>query len=63
VGHLSLEFIHPDDHLLAIDNWMEMLASRAPSSRVKLRHHHRDGSWVWIEINNQTCSVTPSTDA
>jgi len=59
VGHLSLEFIHPDDHLLAIDNWMQMLASRAPSSRVKLRHHHRDGSWVWIEINNQNLLGDP----
>lgn len=59
VGHLSLEFIHPDDHMLAIDNWMEMLASRAPSSRVKLRHHHRDGSWVWMEINNQNLLGDP----
>ncbi len=59
VGHLSLEFIHPDDHLRAIDNWMEMLASRAPSSRVKLRHLHRDGSWVWIEINNQNLLGDP----
>ena len=59
VGHLSLEFIHPDDHLLAIDNWMEMLASQAPSSRVRLRHHHRDGSWVWIEINNQNLLGDP----
>jgi diguanylate cyclase (GGDEF)-like protein/PAS domain S-box-containing protein len=52
VGQLSLEFIHPDDHEPAIDNWMSMLASHGPLSRVRLRHRHRDGSWVWMEITN-----------
>jgi len=52
VGTLSLDIIHPDDHELAIDNWMDMLAAQAPISRVRLRHRHRDGSWVWMEITN-----------
>ncbi len=52
VGHLSLDFIHPDEHGIAIDNWLDMLGSRAPVSRVRLRHRHRDGSWVWMEITN-----------
>jgi diguanylate cyclase (GGDEF)-like protein/PAS domain S-box-containing protein len=52
VGHLSLDFIHPDDHELAINNWMDMLASREPVSRVRLRHRRLDGSWVWMEITN-----------
>ncbi len=30
IGHRSLEFIHPDDHGLAIDNWMQMLAPSRP---------------------------------
>jgi diguanylate cyclase (GGDEF)-like protein/PAS domain S-box-containing protein len=59
VGRLSLDIIHPDDHQLAIDNWMEMLAARAPSSRVRLRHRHRDGSWVWMEITNQNLLADP----
>jgi diguanylate cyclase (GGDEF)-like protein/PAS domain S-box-containing protein len=59
VGHLSLEFIHQDDHELAVDNWMKMLASREPVSRVRLRHRHRDGSWVWMEITNHNMLEDP----
>jgi diguanylate cyclase (GGDEF)-like protein/PAS domain S-box-containing protein len=51
-GHRSIEFIHPDDHALAIDNWMDMLASPGPGRRVRLRHRRRDGSWVWFEVTN-----------
>jgi diguanylate cyclase (GGDEF)-like protein/PAS domain S-box-containing protein len=61
VGRLSLELIHPDDHALAIDNWMEMLASRGPVSRVRLRHCHRDGSWVWMEITNHNRLEDPES--
>ncbi len=52
VGRRSIELIHPDDHALAIDNWMDMLASAGPGRRVRLRHRHRDGSWVWFEVTN-----------
>ena len=51
-GHRSIEFIHQDDHALAIDNWMEMLACQGPGRRVRLRHRRRDGSWVWFEVTN-----------
>ena len=59
VGHLSLEFIHQDDHELAVENWMNMLASREPVSRVRLRHRHCDGSWVWMEITNHNMLEDP----
>ncbi|HWX95788.1 MAG TPA: diguanylate cyclase, partial [Solirubrobacteraceae bacterium] len=52
VGHRSLEFIHPDDHALAIDNWLQMLAVPGPGRRVRLRHKRRDGSWIWLELTN-----------
>ena len=51
-GRRSIEFMHPDDHALAIDNWMEMLASPGPGRRVRLRHRHRNGTWVWFEVTN-----------
>jgi diguanylate cyclase (GGDEF)-like protein/PAS domain S-box-containing protein len=60
VGKLSLDFIHPDDHELAIDNWIDMLASQAPVSRVRLRHRHRDGSWIWMEITNHNRLEDPA---
>jgi len=52
IGHRSLEFIHPDDEELAIKSWMAMLAARDVGPRVRLRHRHRDGSWVWLEVTN-----------
>jgi diguanylate cyclase (GGDEF)-like protein/PAS domain S-box-containing protein len=59
VGHRSIEFIHPDDHALAIDNWMEMLVSPGPGRRVRLRHRRRDGSWVWFEVTNHNLLDDP----
>jgi diguanylate cyclase (GGDEF)-like protein/PAS domain S-box-containing protein len=59
IGHRSLEFIHPDDQDLAVDNWMHMLASPGPGRRVRLRHRHRNGSWVWIEITNHNLLDDP----
>jgi len=58
-GHRSIEFIHPDDHALALDNWMEMLASPGPGRRVRLRHRHRDQSWVWFEVTNHNLLDDP----
>ena len=59
VGRRSIDFIHPDDHELAIDNWMEMLAATGPGRRVRLRHSHRNGSWVWFEITNHNLLDDP----
>ncbi len=53
IGHRTLEFVHPDDRDLGIATWMEMLDSEGPSPPVRLRHRHRDGSWVWLEVTNQ----------
>lgn len=58
-GRRSIEFIHPDDHALAIDNWMEMVASPGPGRRVRLRHRRRDESWVWFEVTNHNLLDDP----
>jgi diguanylate cyclase (GGDEF)-like protein/PAS domain S-box-containing protein len=58
-GHRSTEFFHPDDRALAIDNWLEMLASPGIGRRVRLRHSHRDGSWVWFEVTNNNLLEDP----
>jgi diguanylate cyclase (GGDEF)-like protein/PAS domain S-box-containing protein len=52
VGHRSLDFIHPDDQERAVANWMEMYGREGLSQRVRLRHRHKDGSWVWLEVTN-----------
>ena len=53
VGRRTLELVHPDDRELGIATWMEMLDSEQPSPPVRLRHRHRDGSWIWLEVVNQ----------
>jgi diguanylate cyclase (GGDEF)-like protein/PAS domain S-box-containing protein len=59
LGHRSLEFIHPDDHPLAVDNWMQMLAVPGPARRVRLRHRRSDGSWIWLEVTNHNLLGDP----
>ena len=51
-GRPSLEFIHPDDHAKAIDNWMQMIAHGARHA-VRLRYRSKDGSWIWLETSNE----------
>jgi diguanylate cyclase (GGDEF)-like protein/PAS domain S-box-containing protein len=54
VGRRSLDFIHPDDHVRAIDSWMARRSN--PTVRggtVRLRHLRQDGSWLWLEVSNE----------
>jgi diguanylate cyclase (GGDEF)-like protein/PAS domain S-box-containing protein len=55
VGHQNIEFIHPDDHIRAIDNWMgQMKADRSSTVRtVRLRYLCKDGTWLWLETSNE----------
>jgi diguanylate cyclase (GGDEF)-like protein/PAS domain S-box-containing protein len=62
VGKTSLEFIHPDDQELAVENWMQMLGSPGPGRTLRLRHKHRDGHWVWLEMTNHNLLDDPSNN-
>ena len=53
VGQRTLELYHPDDRNIAIDTWMEVLSQPGATSRCRLRHRHRDGHWVWMELSNR----------
>ena len=59
LGHRSLEFIHPDDQGRAIANWMDMFGRPGSDQRVRLRHQHKDGSWVWLEVTNHNRLTDP----
>jgi len=59
LNHRSLEFVHPDDHALAIDNWMQMLARPGPARRVRQRLQAKDGGWVWFEVTNHNLLADP----
>src|SRR5579875_751416 len=52
VGHRSLEFVHPDDHEVAIGSWIELLSNPGLGRRVRLRHLRKDGSYGWFELTN-----------
>jgi diguanylate cyclase (GGDEF)-like protein/PAS domain S-box-containing protein len=52
VGERTLDFIHPDDHKLAVDNFVQMMSSPGLGRRVRLRHRHKDGHYVWFEVTN-----------
>jgi diguanylate cyclase (GGDEF)-like protein/PAS domain S-box-containing protein len=60
VGRRSLDFIDPEDHQRAITNWMDMLRVPGSRRRVRLRHRHRDGSWVWFDVTNHNLLKEPS---
>lgn len=61
VGRRSLEFIHPDDQGLAIENWMELISHPAPARMVRLRHRAKNGAWVWFEAT-QTNQLDSTDD-
>lgn len=52
IGRNSLEFIHPDDQVEAVDAWMEMLTAPGESTRIRLRHRRVDETWLWMEFTN-----------
>jgi len=52
IGRRALEIVHPDDRDLAVTNWVEMMSTPGLGRRVRLRHEHRDGSWIWLELTN-----------
>jgi diguanylate cyclase (GGDEF)-like protein/PAS domain S-box-containing protein len=56
VGHQNIEFIHPDDHLRAIDSWMSRTKAERVSTvqTVRLRYLCKDGSWLWLETSNES---------
>jgi diguanylate cyclase (GGDEF)-like protein/PAS domain S-box-containing protein len=62
VGRRSIDFIHPDDQGRAINSWMEMAAAPGASSRTRVRHLCRDGSWRWLEITNRNAIDEPDVE-
>ncbi len=58
-GRRTLDFIHPEDRALAIDNWMQMLAQPGPARRVRQRMRRKDGAWVWFEVTNHNLLMDP----
>jgi diguanylate cyclase (GGDEF)-like protein/PAS domain S-box-containing protein len=58
-GKRSLDILHPDDHQLAIENWVEMMARPGPARRLRQRMLHKDGHLVWFEVVNNNLLGDP----
>ena len=59
VDNTSLDFIHPADQALAVENWMQMLGSPGPGRPLRIRHKRSDGSWLWVELTNHNLLDDP----
>jgi diguanylate cyclase (GGDEF)-like protein/PAS domain S-box-containing protein len=62
VGTRSSDFVHPDDQERAIGTWMELLSRRC-SQRIRLRHRRADGTWAWVELENEYVPAGDPADA
>jgi diguanylate cyclase (GGDEF)-like protein/PAS domain S-box-containing protein len=47
-----LDYVHPDDHELVIENWMRMLADPSSGHRCRVRYVGEDGQITWLELTN-----------
>jgi diguanylate cyclase (GGDEF)-like protein/PAS domain S-box-containing protein len=52
VGGRSSDFVHPDDVDRAVETWVQMLANQV-GQRARFRHRCLDGSWLWVEVDNE----------
>jgi diguanylate cyclase (GGDEF)-like protein/PAS domain S-box-containing protein len=58
IGRRTLEFIHPDDQPLAIENWLHLRANPSVVVRARMRHQAHDGTWIWFETSQVNCLDT-----
>jgi diguanylate cyclase (GGDEF)-like protein/PAS domain S-box-containing protein len=59
LGQSAIDRIHPDDHDVVTDAWMELLTRPGGMTRSRLRHLHSDGRWIWLEITNHNVLTAP----
>jgi diguanylate cyclase (GGDEF)-like protein len=52
LGRRSTEFMHSDDHELALTSWIQMLGKPGVPSQIQARHRTAAGRWLWVEITN-----------
>ena len=60
VDRSSVDLVHPDDQDRGVEQWMEMLQAPGPGRPVRLRHRHKDGAWIWVEVTNQNRLADPA---
>ena len=51
IGKPFLDFVHPDDRQMAVDNYVRRQRGEAVPSRYEFRFLHKDGSTGWAQIS------------
>ena len=46
----AVDFVHPDDVVVAIRGWAEALGSPGARPPIELRTRAEDGSWRWVQV-------------
>jgi PAS domain S-box-containing protein len=59
IGRRTLDFLHPDDQQRSLMAWVDMLARPAVPGRLRLRHRHRDGHYMWFDVTNHNRLADP----
>ena len=59
MGQSAILRIHPDDHDVVTDAWMELLGRPGGTTRTRFRHLHSDGRWIWLEATNHNRFTAP----
>jgi len=60
VGSRSTEFMHPDDHELALTSWIQMIGKPGTPHQIQARHRNAAGRWLWVEITNTLDESDPT---
>jgi PAS domain S-box-containing protein len=50
IGTSLWQLIHPDDRVLAIEHYRNVIASSAPRPELECRVLRQDGSWCWADV-------------
>lgn len=58
VGRRILDYLHPDDRDLSVDQWVAMLQGDPNGRTKRVRHRHRDGHYVTVDISNDNRLAT-----
>jgi PAS domain S-box-containing protein len=61
LGRHFLEFIHPDDHSLTLNQFNALMSSHVDSTRYEVRCQTKNGSYRWIEVQGRVNQAADGT--
>ncbi len=62
IGKNSLEFIHPDDREIAINEFNIIITNERECQPIAFRVQHADGNWIWLETLGNNMMDIPGVE-